>query len=484
MEREDLLESYPEEGEVPFSSERRMMATFHRAPSGEVVAFVKGAPGRIVAASKERMIEGGIEALDEKGRETLLERNRSLASRGLRVLALATRPLGPTGARDESALADLTFVGYVGLMDPPAEGAAETIGQLHDAGVRTIMITGDQAVTATAVARQLGVLGEGEEATDGRELGELSDADLAARLEAASAFSRVAPEQKLRIVQALQSRGEIVAMLGDGVNDAPALKRADIGVAMGGRGTDVAKETADVVLQDDRFESIGVAVREGRVIFDNIRKFIFYLFSCNLSEVLVLFVAGLAGLPLPLLPLQILWLNLVTDVFPALALAVEPPEPDVMKRPPRDPRRAILSGRFLGLVGGYGAMLTGATLGAFLWAIASGEGAGEEARATTVAFMALAMTQLLHVFNARARGPVLGPRTLFANRWIWGAVALTVALQLLAVYLDPLASVLGTVPLGPGEWGVVLAAAALPLAAGQGWKALSARSGVSPPRGP
>lgn len=250
------------------------MATFHRKPDGGVVAYVKGA----------------------------------LAFRELS----AGEDVGPQSIRD------LTFVGLAGMLDPPAEGVRETIRRFREAGVRTVMITGDQAITAQAVARDLGLLGEGDQTMHGGELPGVSEDELTERVARVAAFSRVSPADELRIVKAYQRRGDIVGMLGDGVNDAAALKRADIGVAMGLRGTDVAKETADLVLQDDRFETIGVAVEDGRVIFDNIRKFIFYLFSCNVSEVATLLLAGLIGMPLPLLPLQILWLNLITDVFPTL----------------------------------------------------------------------------------------------------------------------------------------------------------------------
>jgi Ca2+-transporting ATPase len=265
---------------LPFSSERQLRASFHEADGG-TIAFVKGAPRRIVELCEAVAMPDGGTTLDAEGRERLLDANEELAGRGLRVLAVAR---GRVDGMDEKSLRDLTLLGFIGMLDPPAQGVPETIRALDGAGLRTIMLTGDQRLTAQAIGRQLGLPVDAG-VLDGRDVDRLSEDELRERVATASVFSRISPEHKLRIVEALQSRGEIVAMLGDGVNDAPALKRAHVGVAMGQRGTDVAREAASIVLQDDRFETIAAAVEEGRVIYDNIRKFVFYLFSCNVAEV-------------------------------------------------------------------------------------------------------------------------------------------------------------------------------------------------------
>lgn len=448
-------------GFVPFSSERKLMAIFNQV-GGDIVAYVKGAPARLIELSARRLTASGEEPLDESRRGRLRDVNHTLAAEGLRVLALA---YGPVARPEESALERLTFVGFLGFMDPPAPGVKATIARLRDAGLRTVMITGDQRLTAEAVGRELGLLSADDQVLDGRELHVLSASDLRDRLAHVAAFSRVTPQDKLVIVGELQARGEIVAMLGDGVNDAAALKKADVGVAMGIRGTDVAKEAAAMVLQDDRFETIAAAVEEGRVIFDNIRKFVFYLFSCNLAEILVLLVAGLAGLPAPLLPLQILWVNIVTDTFPALALAMEPGDPDVMRRPPRNPQDAILSRAFLGQIALYGGLITVSTLAVFLWALTYAP-----ARATTMSFMTLALAQIFHLGNARSDDAVFDPRRAFSNPYAIAAVVVSVALQVAPSEIVPLGRLLHLASLGVREWAVVFALSAVPALAGQAFR--------------
>jgi Ca2+-transporting ATPase len=455
LERADMLQRWPETGQIPFSSERMLMATFHGRE-----AFIKGSPSHILEKSNRLLTRSGVVALDPEVRQRVIDENSRLAGRGLRVLGFASGSAAPI---TEHGVCELTFVGLVGMSDPPAAGVRETITRFHQAGIRTVMLTGDQRLTAESVAGELGMLRPGDEVIDGRDIEHMEPQQLGDRLRRASALSRVSPEDKLRIVDALQHRGEIVAMLGDGVNDAAALKKANIGVAMGMRGTDVAREAASVVLQDDRFQTIAAAVEEGRVIFDNIRKFVFYLFSCNVAEVLVILVAGVAGMPQPLLPLQILWLNLITDTFPALSLAAEPAESDVMQRPPRDPRKAILSAGFVASIGFYALLITAATLGSFMWALSHG---GDTARAVTVAFMTLALAQTFHLGNARG-GSVVTWRRMSANLWALGAVALTIALQFVAVYFPPLASVLDLMPLRAQDWAVIMAAAIMPAVIGQ-----------------
>jgi Ca2+-transporting ATPase len=457
-----LVASWPLIGEVPFTSERMLMATFYRSPAGPIVAMAKGAPARVLERCR----------IDAAARATIEARNAAMADQGLRVLALAH---GGVAAADEEALRDLSFAGLVGMTDPAAPGVVETIRRLGEAGIRTVMLTGDQRGTALAVARALGLTQGGDAVADGREVDRMSDAALVTRLGDTSVFSRVSPEAKLRIVAALQRRGELVAMLGDGVNDAAALKKADIGVAMGRRGTEVAKEAAGLVLTDDRFATVAAAVEEGRVVFDNVRKFVFYLFSCNLAEIAVLVVAGLLSLPAPLSALQILWLNLITDTFPAFALALEPADADVMRRPPRDPRSALLTREMLQSALFYAALITASSLSAFTWALFFA--ANSASHAPTMAFMTLAFAQLFHLGNARSAEHVSSIARALANRWALAALVLGVALQVATGVIAPLSRALGTSPLTPREWMVALAFAVVPAGVGQGLRI--ARGGVT-----
>ncbi|MFO8007954.1 MAG: cation-transporting P-type ATPase [Candidatus Brocadiia bacterium] len=479
----DLREEHEELAEFPFSSDAMMMGTVNerldeRLREGEGRALcVKGAPGKVAEACTRWLTEDGVESLDDQQRERILERNEELAGEGLRMLGVAFRPVDEAPEEADSAYSELTWLGLVAIEDPPRDEVRETVDILTGAGIKTVMITGDQPATARRIAAALHVAPEDAPVITGRQLTDMTTDELAERIEEVEVFARVSPEQKVDILEALQRRGEICAMLGDGVNDAVALKRADIGVAMGIKGTDVAKETADMVLLDDRFVTVGKAVHQGRIIYDNIRKFIHYLFSCNLSEILTMLLASLLAMvlpsvlkdPLPLLPLQILWLNLITDVFPALALAMEPGEKDVMKRPPRDPDSGLLGPRLVKSIGGYGLLITLSTITAFTFGrgVQGYIGGNGPDPAITMSFLTIGFAQLLHVFNSRKEhGPLRG-REWWSNRYVLGAFVLTVALQLAAVYAPGLNKVLKTVPPTGVDWLVIGLCSAMPLTVGQ-----------------
>jgi Ca2+-transporting ATPase len=469
--RERLTAGLPEIREEAFDPRTKMMATFHRT-DGELRVAVKGAPEAVLDACATVRTEDGSAPLDEEVRAAWDERNAALAAGGLRVIAVATKRV--TDA-EESPYARLTLLGFFGLQDPPREGVREALGHCRDAGIRVVMVTGDQAATARSVAEALGLVDAGatpETFVNCRALGSLETAteNERERYLGARIFARATPEQKLELIGIHQRTGAIVAMTGDGVNDAPALKRADIGVAMGLRGTQVARETADIVLQDDAFETIVAAVDQGRAIFQNIRNFVFYLISCNVSEVLVVALAWIAGAPLPVLPLQILFLNLVTDVFPALALGVSEGDPTLMERPPRDPAEPVLTRGHWWRIAGYGGLITTAVLGALAFAVI---GLGMETRrAVTVSFLTLAFAQLWHVFNMRSPQAGWIRNEITRNPWVWGALAFCVGLLLAAVYLHPLARILHVVDPGASGWTLVLAASLGPLAIGQGASAV------------
>lgn len=468
MNPADLSGRYPRLAEVPFDSTTKRMVTAHRTPEGRSVAFLKGAPGSLIAASVSQARREGVLPLTDEERRHWEQTNESLAGAALRVLALAYRDL-PEKFDEIDYGKELVFVGLVGMSDPLRDEAKNAIAICRDAGIRTVMITGDQQPTAAEIARQLGIDrdldGRPLRTVHGRELAGLDEAGWRNVVDQAAVFARVSPEHKLQIVEALQQQGEVVAMTGDGVNDAPALKKADIGIAMGIKGTEVAKENAAMVITDDNFATIVGAVEQGRIIYGNIIRFLHYLLSCNFSEILTVFLALMIGWPLPLGALQVLWLNLITDVFPAFALALEPSAPGTMKRPPRDPQEALITPRFVGLITWQGLLLAVVSLLAFAtglhWHGAEGNGLR---RASTMAFMTLALSQIFHVFASRSQNRSAFTNRLFTNGWLWAAVATCLMLQIVAVSTPILQKVLHTVPPTWSEWAVIAGCSLLPVA--------------------
>ena len=467
LDRAAVERDFPRIAEVPFDSETKRMVTVHRTPAGKLVAYLKGSPGTLLEASGSQIGASGIAVLTPADRQRWEETNRELAGTALRVLGLAYREL-PDGYQPDDLGRDLVYVGQVGMFDPLRDEARATIVICHAAGIRTIMITGDQPVTAAEIARQLGIdrdaHGNPLRTVHARDLSGLDAAGWQAVVADAAVFARVSPQHKLQIVEALQLNGDVVAMTGDGVNDAPALKQADIGIAMGIKGTEVAKDTADMVITDDNFATIVGAVEQGRIIVHNILRFIHYLFSCNFAEIITVFVAIMLGWPLPLVALQILWLNMITDIFPALALALEPSAPDVMTRAPRDPKLPLMTRAFVVLIAWQGFLIAGVTLGAFYVGMRwyGIEGVGLR-RAVTIAFMTLALAQVFHAFNARSRTRSALTARLFTNPWLWGAVLLCLVLQVAAVYVPLLQVALRTVPPSARDWALIAGAALTPV---------------------
>ena len=461
----------PRVGEVPFSSERKLMSTLHRDTEHQDrgVVFTKGAPDVLLSRCSEEAVGDSRRPLTAERRAEILQVNEALAGEALRTLGVGGRWLPSQIVAEHAATPgphveqNLVFVGLIGMIDPPRPEAREAVARAKRAGIRPIMITGDHPRTAAVIAQEIGITGDGRTIT-GAELEKLP-ADEAARTAAeVSVYARVNPEHKLRIVDALRRTGAVVAMTGDGVNDAPALKRADIGIAMGITGTDVSKEAADIVLADDNFASIVAAVEEGRAIFANIRKFLRYLLSSNIGEVMTMFfgvlLARRIGLPaesghvvLPLLATQILWINLVTDGPPALALGVDPADEDLMHRPPRPAGEGVLTSRMWRGIIFVGAIMAAGTLFVLDASLPGGlvEGQGELRYAQTMAFTTLMLFQIFNVINARSDEQSAFVK-LFTNRWLWAAVLLSVLLQFLVVYTPFLQQAFGTVPLGGGDW--------------------------------
>ena len=463
LDRPSLLEEQPEEREESFDADTKMMATFHRSGEGYRVA-VKGAPEAVLEASAHVAAEEGDgEALSEEARQRWAERVEDLAEEGFRVLAFAERHAdGP----DADPYEGLTLLGLAALADPPRQDVADAIEECRRAGIRVIMVTGDQPVTAAAIAKDVGLakepramVGGDLPKTDGNNGKDARDA-----LRERQVFARVSPEQKLDLIRLWQDEGAVVAMTGDGVNDAPALKKADVGIAMGKRGTDVAREAADIVLKDDAFPTIVAAIEQGRTIFENIRRFIVYLLSGNLAQVVAVGLCAVIGAPLPLLPLQILYINLVLDVFPALALGVGESPPGIMDRDPRDPKEPVLTRRHWIATALWGALIAASVLTVFF--IALWQELGQDA-AVTIGFLSFALARLWHVFNMRAAdtGPLRNE--VVRNPWVWYAIGICLALTAAAAWLPGLSTLLEVVPLDALGWMLVVGGSLFPVLVGQ-----------------
>ena len=450
-QRELLDKTLPRLAEIPFDSERKLMTTFHPWPEGRVVSFTKGAVEEILARCERSLTATGEEALD---REKILAAAEGIASQGLRTLGIALRiwEALPDPVSRDRAETGLVLIGIVGMLDPPRPEAAEAVALCRTAGIHPVMITGDHPLTAEVIARRVGIIhGKGETVMTGRELAQLSLEEFEGKVERIRVYARVAPEQKLKIVKALQDRGHFVAMTGDGVNDAPALKRADIGVAMGITGTDVSKEASHMILLDDNFATIIKAVREGRRIFDNIRKFIKYTMTSNSGEIVTIFLAPFLGLPIPLLPIHILWINLVTDGVPGLALAAEKGEKDLMRRPPRHPEESIFAkglGVHIVWVGLLMGIVSIATQALFI--------ESSQAHWQTMVFTVLCLSQMGHVLAIRSDRESVFTQGVFSNKPLLGALLLTFALQMATIYVPVLNPIFKTEPLTLPELGFTL----------------------------
>jgi Ca2+-transporting ATPase len=470
LRRDRLLTRMPEQREEAFDPETAMMATFHEDDEGYRIA-VKGSPQAVIDACTTIGGPQGETDFAESDRERWLARNDAMAGDGLRVLAAAA---GRAGDADVNPYRELTFLGLLGLVDPARKGVGEAISECRNAGIRVIMVTGDQPATSRHVGQTLGLVDEGKDmVVHGSDLGKPEDLSEERRKELlrAGIFARVTPEQKLDLIALHQEDGSVVAMTGDGVNDAPALKKADIGIAMGRRGTQVAREAADMVLKDDAFATIVAAIEQGRAIFDNIRRFILYLLSGNIGEIMIVSVALAIGAPLPLLPLQILYLNMIGDVFPALALGVGRGDSSEMQRPPRDPSEPVMTKGHWLAVGTYGALIAASVLAAFglvyVWLSMGSE------TAVSISFLTLAFSRLWHVFNMRDPDSHMIRNSITRNPFVWGTLTLCSGLLVGAVYVPGLSSILELVPPGGTGWLLILGFSLVPLAVGQIWKAIS-----------
>jgi Ca2+-transporting ATPase len=462
--KKDLEKEYPRIHEIPFTSERKMMTTVHERFEGSPLAFVKGAPEIVLSHSTRVLRKGEAQRLTEKDRNTVLKLNGEMANQALRVLGVAYKEVANADPEsfsedgvDKKIESQLIFLGLVGMIDPPREEAKSANNLCRQAGIKTVMITGDHQLTAVAVAKEIGMMGKDDIALTGEELNKLNEEEFDEVVKNVAVYARVSPEHKLRIVRALKKKGEIVAMTGDGVNDAPALKQSDIGVAMGITGTDVTKEAADMVLADDNFATIVSAVEGGRSIYDNIRKFSFFLMRCNFDELFIIGTFALMGMEIPLTAGMILWLNLVTDGGPALALTMDPPEKDIMKRPPRNPNEGVLYGRMASMITTFTLqfVLTG---GIFYWQYYMMPGpltAEKLAQARTMAFIRATLQELFVVWNCRSEKHNAFKVGFTSNRFLLIAVVISSVLTVLV----PFTGLFGTIWLDdPFEWAVTISA--------------------------
>ncbi|MBN6185903.1 cation-translocating P-type ATPase [Aneurinibacillus sp. BA2021] len=474
--REGLGETWTRVKEFPFDSTRKMMSVIAQDRYGKRMLVTKGAPDVLLSRCTHIMWKGHVTQLTPTLRRQIVFANESLAKQALRVLAIAYRELRPGELPGSEQVAEkgLVLIGLTGMIDPPRAEAKQAIRRCRQAGIKTVMITGDHQTTAEAIAGQLGILPAGGLTVNGQDLYNMSDSEFDAIVDDVYVYARVSPEHKLRIVKALQKKGHVVAMTGDGVNDAPAIKAADIGIAMGITGTDVTKEAASLVLADDNFATIEAAIEEGRTIYDNIRKFIRYLLASNVGEIMVMFFAMLAGLPLPLVPIQILWVNLVTDGLPALALGVDQPEEATMKRPPRSRHENVFARGLAWKIVSRGLLIGLATLAAF-WVTYEAH-PSDLTRAQTVAFATLVMAQLIHVFDCRSEISIFS-RNPMQNKYLVLAVLSSILLVLPVIYLPVLQPIFGTVALSASEWMFIVLLAGVPTFATGIFSLLYAKSG-------
>jgi len=460
LKKADLENEYVRQDEIPFNSQRKFMSVLNENKNNGQIIFLKGAPEVVIKMCDKIYLDNEEKKFTDEQRKTLKNKNIALAKKSYRILALAYKKDIDNNINLENEVKeDLVFLGFVAMMDPPRADVKESIAIASKAGIRTVMVTGDQHETAIGIAKDIGIEVDEEVMLTNKSIKDMSVKSLEETLEKNSVYARVTPKDKLDIISVLKNRNEIVAMTGDGVNDAPALKKADIGVAMGIRGTSVAKEASDMILLDDRFSTIVEAVKQGRVIFDNIQKFTHYLLSCNLSEILLIFLSIIVGVPMPLIALQILWLNVVTGVFPALAMAWEAPEVGVMEKQPRDPKASIITDRYKFLIGFQGLIIAIGPLVAYVISLSNGI---EISSARTIGFMTLAMGHLLQVFNVRRKNGLGYDKTFFQNPYLIGALALTLVLQFLAIYTPGIQKILETQALTLDMWLYVLIGAIVP----------------------